>query len=275
MPWLGEQPPGERPGLPEQPEPQEWKPDVSKDLVESYSIFREAIKQPVNVVYYPSCATDASPSVAFEKARVIYVDIEERAVNALKQAGYEAYNQSALEFKPDRPVDVLILLNPQIAPDIPSQYVREGGYVLCNDYHDTATAMHENKQFDFTGIIRRDERSGEKILDTQKLNECWKTVETDEEFKQALFSWTAVDYKEAADVVKKLTGKDTNILEEYKNIIKLRREMLGEVLSKVDDLPLQHEGEPILVRTVLPRKKGVADDLFVFQRVAEPKADEE
>jgi len=96
------------------------EPESQPDLVAKYLLFKEKFNPKANVVYYPSCGgNNISPSVAFLNSRIIYVDIDEKSVEVLKKGGFEAYAASALEFNPGD-VDILIMLNHQISPDVPS-----------------------------------------------------------------------------------------------------------------------------------------------------------
>lgn len=167
--------------------PKELQAEPSEDLVAKYRLFQQVTGANVNIVYHPCSATDNSPSAAFPNSRVIYADLDEKAVEALKKAGCEAYRKSALEYDPGD-VNVLILLNPQIAPDIPSQHVVLGGYTICNDYHGTASHLRKNPEWELKGVIVPS-REGSISYDTAQLDEYWQEVETDEEWKAARFSW--------------------------------------------------------------------------------------
>lgn len=150
---------------------EEWEVIVYQDWVNRYKLFRRATGAKCDVVYHPCCETDVSASRAFPESKILYVDIEKKAIEALQKAGCDARHVSALEFDPGE-VDVLIMMNPMIYPEIPAQYVASGGYVLCNDYHKTARKMKENSDFQFVGIIWEDERKG-LIFDTEQLDDCW------------------------------------------------------------------------------------------------------
>jgi hypothetical protein len=209
-------PPGSFYPSPEKP----LKPEVGSkpieveprpDLVAKYSLFRERFKPKADVVYHPCGANDISPSVTFSNSRVVYVDIDEKSVEALKKGGFEAYAASALEFNPGD-VDILIMLNPTISPDIPSSFVIESGFVLSNDYHATASSLHRNEYYQLRAMIRT--VKGELVLDTENLEDYWKEIDTEEEFQNAPFDWGAVDYNAAVQVVKAVTGNDENILAE-------------------------------------------------------------
>lgn len=246
-------------------QPGELKTVVYSDLVESYKVFSQEINPQTGIIYHPCNAFDVSPSSAFPNSRVVYADIDETAVRTLRAGGFEAHNVSALEFDPGL-VDVLIMINPQIPPAVPASYLKEGGYAIANDYHYTATQLRENQDFELRGIIRRTKDKG-LFLDTQNPDDYWKEIETEEEFKNAPFSWGAENYDGAARIVKALTGKQDNILEEYKKLIAMAKEKSRKEREEFFVIP--YEGRQLVLQTKLPSKKGVIDDLFVFERVSE------
>lgn len=263
-------------------EPKSVEAEPRPDLVAKYSLFREKLKPKADVVYHPCGANDVSPSVAFPDSRVVYVDIDKKSVEALKKGGFEAHAASALDFDPGE-VDVLIMLNPQIPPDVPASHVVENGFVLSNDYHGTASALHRNDQYQIRAMVRVS-KGGELILDTKNLEDYWREIDTEEEFQNAPFDWGAANYAMAVPVVEAVTGKRENVLAEYKRIIATAREELRQKNAqtlqehpewaeffgdpdKEDVLMYNHGGRQFVLATTLPRKKGTVDDIFVFQKV--------
>lgn len=234
------------------------------DLVARYSLFRENFHPKADVVFHPCGADDVSPSSVFPGSRIIYCDIDEKSMEALKKSGFEAHTASALEFNPGN-VDILIMINPAIPPDVPSSHVIQDGYVLCNNYHGTTSPLRQNKEFQLRAVIRTPSE-GEHILDMENLEDYWKEIDTEEEFRSAPFDWGAIDYDTAASVVEAVTGKKENVLAEYKKIIALAKEQQGS--SDQDVLYFEHNGRHHIIETTLPRKKGTVDDIFVFQRVS-------
>lgn len=273
------------PSLEEPPKPEaEPKPieaEPRPDLVAKYSLFREKLNPKADVIYHPCGANDVSPSVAFPDSKVVYVDIDEKSVEALKKGGFEAHAASALEFDPGD-VDILIMLNPQISPDVPSSHVVENGFVLSNDYHGTASSLHRDNQYQLCALIRMSQCQ-ELMFDTENLEDYWKEIDTEEEFRNAPFNWGATNYAMAVPVVETITGKRKNVLAEYKKIIDMAREqqrqknaqMLAEHPEwaeftadpdKEDVLMFNRGDRQFVLSTTLPRKKGAVDDIFVFQK---------
>lgn len=137
------------------------------ELVRGYSLFKDYFNPKDDVVYYPCCGEDISPSSVFQKSRIIYVDFNDKTVEQVK--GLEFHNASALEFDPGD-VDVLILQNPQIPPAIPCSHIIEGGYVLSNNYHSTASRINEDNNYELRAIIKRDD-DNRAFIDTENLDD--------------------------------------------------------------------------------------------------------
>ena len=272
-------PPGEAFAQPKV-EKQEITPKIAEDLVESYRCFQKGIRRNnFDVVYHPCSANDVSPSVAFPKSRVIYADIDHDAMQTLNDNGYEAHEEDASNFDLKTEADVLILVNPAINTDKASEKVAIGGYVLCNNYFDTAIEMKQNSDFQFLGVITSKE--GHKYFDKKNLEDYWKEVETNEEWQKAPLTFGAgADYTTAAMIVKKVTGETNNILQGYKELVErargqMRRKKSASISMELTDVDmefedivlLEHDGETFVLDTHLPNKKGQADDIFVYKRV--------
>lgn len=256
----------------------EYSLDESPRLVASYQTFQRELNPQTNLVYYPASGADISASKGFPNSRVIYVDIEPKTVAALKKAGYEAYEQSALEYRPENPVDILILQNPSIPPDVPSQYVAEGGYVLCNDYHATATDLRGNQDFELVGIIKKQGDQGDSnyVLDRENPDDYWKSVELDEELKRM----DVRTYEQVAEHVQKIFGVDQNITQEYRKLLYLIRDKPDQaeelLISKLgvssvfflggSEVVMMYPDGRSSILPSLPRKKGHMDDTFVFKK---------
>lgn len=238
------------------------------NLVARYSLFRENFHPKADVMYYPCGANDISPSSVFPGSRIMYCDIDEQSMKALKKSGFETHTASALEFNPGN-VDILIMLNPVIPPDVPSSYVVQDGYALCNDYHGTASSLWRNNEFQLRAVIRT--LSEEKhVLDMENLEDYFKEIDTEEEFQNAPLDWGAVHYDTAAVVVEAVTGKKEHVLAEYKKIIALAGDQQQPGNPDNDVLIFEHQGKQFILKTNFPRKKGTVDDIFVFQKVGSP-----
>ena len=239
-----------------------------KDLVAKYSLFKNSVGFQKGTIYHPCGATDVSPSEAFPDSRVIYADINDKSMLALRDTGYEAHIVDALTFNPG-PVDVLILLNPAIQPDVPASFVKEGGYILSNDYvhHRTAT-MLRGLDCELIAIIHNTEKG--LVFDRDHPEEYWQEIETDEEFKKAPLCIGVVTYDFAKKIVGMIIGEQENILKGYMYIIdKIQNQKLAgvsDVEDSISEINLTYKGKLLVLPTGIPRKKATGDDIFVFQK---------
>ena len=230
--------------------------EIHPDLVEMYSVFRDAFQPKADVVYHPCCATDSSPSAAFPDSRVIFVDLDEQSIGGMKAIGLEAYTADATTFDPG-PVDVLILLNPAMDYEEPASHLIAGGYALVNNYHGTANDFYRDPDFELLAIIDNRTPDGKPAVDRDHPDQYWELVETDEEFR------SSPAYEAIAFLVEKRTGISNLDLHQYKQAI---NEALDESPS-----PLKMDGYLIfpgggMMPAFLPTKKGASDDFFVFRR---------
>ena len=138
---------------PEQNFPDET-PEASPAFVAELQLANSEFNINPSVIYVPCSGMGISPSEAFPGAEVIYLDKNSYAVEALKKAGYNAVEEDALKFVPTEQVDLVILENPQISPEFMARTVKESGYIICNNYSDTATKMYKLSDFELLGMIR-------------------------------------------------------------------------------------------------------------------------
>lgn len=224
------------------------------------------------MVYYPCCGNDVSPSAIFDRpgCQIVYLDQELRCVELLQRSGFQAIQENAKAFNPG-PVKTLILQNPQIAPEEPAKHIVPEGYLICNNYHETAEVMAKHPDFEFIGIIRwipEEKRIG---LDQANLQEYFEEVETDEAFEARSEDWRLglAQYEDAVQVVEKMTEKREHILEEYRRILKLGRDQ-GEDQGGFVHVIFPDGTEKILCAR-LPWKKGYTHDLFIFRKRVQGK----
>jgi len=242
----------------------ELKPQVSENLVKDFELFKEAFHPKADSIYYPCCGQDVSISKAFPESDIVFLDMNHSVVEALRKEKHSAVEAPVEEYQLEKKADILLLLNPQVAPSKEIiDNLRDAGYVLCNNYHSTATFFKNEKDFKISGVIGMRGKS-EPFLDTEKLSEYWEEIETDEELKRAPFSWGGTNYKNVRDVVLGMTGKEENLVEEYKKI----REQAKKDEEGSDGNPMvkDRNGE-VHILADLPKKKGTADDIFVFQKI--------
>ncbi len=257
------------------------KLESTESLVQSFDLFREHFNPKAGLIYYPCSGPDISITKSFPESKIVFLDQMEESIAALRQTGFEAVRESAQNFKLETKADILLLYNPQIEPsEVMLGNLNEKGYLLCNNYHETASLIKERKDFELKGIIRQE--NGSFIIDTQNLEQYSQDIDTDEELKNAPHGWGSVDYEYARRIVEKMTGKTENILSEYKKIIEAIKEIVRkqseEFFAQNPDFPkemyldenfnpltwIDEKGEQQSIMTGLPKKKGTVDDTFVF-----------
>jgi hypothetical protein len=240
----------------------------TKSLAKRYVAFDRAFGPISGTVYYPACATDVAPSVAFaekDDVHVIYADIDSGSITKLQSAGYDAHEVDAKTFQvsPNEPsVDLLILLNPAISSEGPTAQVKSGGYALVNNYHGTANDLHKDPRFELLGIISDDAEGGDAIVDTEHPEQHWEAVENDEQFRNSS------EYKGICMMVQMATNEDTRDLSlaKYGELIAGVRSANPSALEDDGYLFWFEGGTQHIMPTTLPRKKGGMDDTYVFRR---------
>lgn len=259
----------------------ELKLESTENLIRSFDLFKNNFHPKADLIYYPCSGPDISITKSFPESKIVFLDQQEETINTLQEAGFEAVKESAQNFKLKVKADIMLLYNPQISPaGTMFENLNQKGYLICNDYHHTASLVKKRNDFELKGIIRRDKNN--LILDTENLEDYWKDIDSEEEFKNAPSSWGGVNYQFAKRIVEKTTGKTENILEEYKKIIKLAKEATRKenerffaenpdfnknMMPDENSNPLMwniESGEQHMVITELPKKKGTVDDTFIF-----------
>jgi hypothetical protein len=131
----------------------EATPQKDSFLVESFQLFQREFNPKVKLVYYPCCGYDVSPSGGFPESRVIYLDKDFDAVKTLVGSGYEAVQGNAEDYELENKADVVFLSGPVINPDGPANQVGSGRYLICDNYHNSATLLRRNEGFELIGHI--------------------------------------------------------------------------------------------------------------------------
>jgi hypothetical protein len=235
------------------------------DLISMYSLFKERFGFNPKVVYHPCGAYDVSPSIVFPESTVVYAEKDKQAVEALQEKGFNALCVDVMEFDPGL-VDLLILLNPEIEPDIPASFVQNDGFVLCNNYHETADKIKNLQGFEVVGVIQRTDDGS--ILDTEYLDKYWEEVDDIDEFKKARTGFTFDDYNTVSRLVTERFGNEDDLFNRYRQII---NEKLQEMKVQGDDSQMLSFGtreRPVFVLGKIPMKKGGSNDMFIFKKIA-------
>lgn len=130
-------------------------PEYSEDFINEIQMACEAFGITPRVVYYPCSGYHGDPAKAFPNAKVIFLDTNDFAVKLLRQGGMpNVVQDDALTYRPKEEVDLVILQNSHIDPDFPARTVREGGYVICNNYHHTAGKMLKLPDYELLGLVK-------------------------------------------------------------------------------------------------------------------------
>lgn len=250
-----------------------WRLETSAELLQEYETFQSHFPDALDgVVYYPCCGNDVSPSAIFDRpgCQIVYLDQNPRCVELLQRSGFRAHQGNALISNPG-PVKTLILQNPEIAPEEPAKHIVPGGYLICNNYHETAEVMTKHPDFECIGVVGwvpEEKRFG---VDQKNLQEYFEEVETDEAFAARSEAWRlgSVQYEQAVRVVEKMTGKKDHVLDEYRKMLQLGREQRG------DHGDLVHvtfpDGTEKTLCAKLPWKKGYTHDLYIFRKRSQSK----
>jgi hypothetical protein len=140
-------------------------PSFNDGLILEYNIFQDSVYKPLRVLY-PSCDLDASPVRGFPDSEVVLVDINQYAVEALKRNGINAVHSDIRKYNPEKPFNLVVLLNPCIDSSDATQFLAQRGYVLANNWHGNAVELSEDEGFENVGTIYR--------VPIEKVNGFWQ-----------------------------------------------------------------------------------------------------
>ncbi|MBM3227936.1 hypothetical protein FJZ27_03700 [Candidatus Peribacteria bacterium] len=244
---------------------------TSESLSQCYRLLMSHVAGDPQSILYPCCGTDVTPSSVFPEAKVTYVDVDQNAIGALKSEGYQAFcarvpsgrsekdslsQHEAPLFTPETNPDLLILLNPQISPNDVISWVRDRGYVICNNYHGTADEM--SVQGAFSPIARFD--ISNDSIDDGSLAGYFTLLSTDEEYRardpEAYREIQRFVYGRFRTLFPKIFNLG-NAIPQYLARAKGCHEMFGSIFIEGRTLP-----KPMRV------KPSNVDDLFLFQKKA-------
>ncbi len=136
------------------PEIEEWTPKYRDELISRYDFFRKNIHEPGRV-FYPCSGTDASPVKGFPNSEVVLMERIKGFEEIMHKNGIiNAVQGDVLKHIPEKPYDLVIILNPQLGSKPLVRHLKQGGYVLSNDYHKNASELLEDTRFEGIGTIR-------------------------------------------------------------------------------------------------------------------------
>lgn len=246
-----------------------------------YDLILKSLNVHPSIVYYPCSNVDITPSAAFPRSTVIYVDQEEGVINSLKTSvkdtlaskPHEFIKADATSHKLEKLADLTILMNPVIAPYKPAEQTAVGGYVIANDWHSSATNLKAHPAFELAAVVVTGKGNVKYEVSKDNLQNYLKEVETDEELKKM----SPETFKHYLNVVQKVTGKTENIVAEYKKLYEaVKQKYFEEMKKKLGREPSTDEklsvkniqakiGNDSLMLNPLPFKELA--HLYVFKRI--------
>lgn len=130
-------------------------PYSSDDLVRQYEFFRQNIHEPRRV-FYPSCGLDLSPIRGFPNSEVVLMDNDKAIANKMRDVNQFKLGD-VLAYNPENPFNLVIALNPALSSRDLTRHLSTGGYVLANNWHDNASQLLDDPEFEGIGTIDRNE----------------------------------------------------------------------------------------------------------------------
>ena len=232
------------------------QPYGAKD--DSLELCKRILNLPVEAVfYYPASNTHIGPASVFKRHRVIHVDTDKSAMDALSAMGLEAYSLCAKSFKP--PVETSVVIQYNSALQKPFELLKQGGYALCNNWSGTATYLRENPSFRLVGIITKKHVDDTPEYVTERLEEFWTKVENDDEYKRT----AEYLFEDARSHILHLTGRvasEGSVLRDYLALREEGAKRKPFTLGTFRDPETGHDC------TLLPPpyKRGSTADLWIF-----------
>jgi len=132
-------------------------PVTYADRVAQYRAVVDYFDLSPDVVYHPGSGHDVSPSAAFQESRVVYVDVDEAAMDDLARAGYEAVGANATGHELATGADVIVFQNAGLIEEaIVNANLRPGGWVLANDHLESARHLARTDTLELVGVVPDD-----------------------------------------------------------------------------------------------------------------------
>lgn len=131
----------------------EEEPSYSEELIAQYQFFNRWIYSPRRV-FYPCSRFDASPIRGFPDAEVVLMDCDERVSKIMEEHKVPGYvHGDVISYVPEKPFDLVLMLNPAQNSKGLAQHLVKGGYVLANNWHDNASQLSEDPDYQTIGTI--------------------------------------------------------------------------------------------------------------------------
>ena len=234
--------------------------------------FKDAVSPKEDFVYYPGCYIDFALSIAFPNSRVAYLDLDKKAINYLKKFGLEALCMNAKDYLPDELPDIICQFD-GVDTEYTYRLVKPGGYICLNNNYYIASEINERPEFEAIGRVKFDNKTRKLVLDTENPEDALKTVENDDEFKNAYTRrLDVVNYNKAVELVKLILGEESgSMVENYRKVLEVVKADPRSKINK-DGTIIYHLDNPDKYAPnflEIPSKfppKGESDDLYIFQR---------
>lgn len=132
-----------------------------------------------STILYPGSNCDEALAKVFGE-QVIHVDPDEYAMDAMEKAEHKAVKSTIEDYVKNMPekdsVDLVFSYNAGLVPPELLEKIRAGGYVIANNWHDSANDLGEKSEFKVVCAI--DPQDGE-IVGSEKAREALGVVETE------------------------------------------------------------------------------------------------
>ena len=141
------------------------------DRVAQYRAVADRFDLSPDVVYHPGSGHDVSPSAAFPESRVIYVDVDEAAMDDLTRVGYEAVGVDATGHELATEADIVVFRNAGLVEEaVVDANLRPGGWVLANDHLESARHLARMDALELVGVVPDDWTGESPTVDTDRLD---------------------------------------------------------------------------------------------------------
>jgi len=146
-------------------------PVTYADRVAQYRAVADRFDLFPDVVYHPGSGHDVSPSVAFPKSEVVYVDVDKAAMDDLARAGYEAVGADATGHELATAADLIVFRNAGLVEEaVVDANLRPGGWVLANDHLESARHLMRMDELELVGVVPDDWTGASPPVDTDRLD---------------------------------------------------------------------------------------------------------
>lgn len=128
-------------------------------------------------ILYPGSAADTQLADVFG-GNVIHIDPDDKPMEALRKIGLQTETTTFEDYLKKQPADVKIdLIFSHNAGDVPEealQKLREGGYIIANNWHGSANALGENEDLELLCAINPGENT---LIDVETAKEGFGTTQ--------------------------------------------------------------------------------------------------